>query len=366
MSIAIVDAYYDISHRLWAESWKKHSRHDIDIYSLPPAHWKWQMMGGTIALSQMINKAKKSYDLIIVTDMVNLPTFRSLLSAAHREVPIYIYFHENQITYPWSPTDQDVKLERDHHYGFINYTSALAADQVFFNSTYHKDSFIEALPAFIRQFPSSGLSSTIEDVIRKSSVLPIGLELPKASRVKSEKPTFIWNHRWEYDKNPEGFFNALFQLKERGHLFDLIVVGKKYAHSPVIFQVAKERLAEEIIHFGYAEDRTRYLELISKANILLVTGYQDFFGISVVEAIAAGCYPLLPQRLAYPEHIPQDKIEDHVYNHEGELLEKLEHIMTKSSFLQTKATQEFVQKYDWKNLIREYDEMVSTMKPDAS
>jgi len=327
MSIAIVDAYYDISHRLWAESWKKHSRHDIDIYSLPPAHWKWQMMGGTIALSQMINKAKKSYDLIIVTDMVNLPTFRSLLSAAHREVPIYIYFHENQITYPWSPTDQDVKLERDHHYGFINYTSALAADQVFFNSTYHKDSFIEALPAFIRQFP---------------------------------------NHRWEYDKNPEGFFNALFQLKERGHLFDLIVVGKKYAHSPVIFQVAKERLAEEIIHFGYAEDRTRYLELISKANILLVTGYQDFFGISVVEAIAAGCYPLLPQRLAYPEHIPQDKIEDHVYNHEGELLEKLEHIITKSLFLQTKATQEFVQKYDWKNLIKKYDEMVSTMKPDAS
>mgnify|MGYP000456988033 CR=1 FL=1 len=37
---------------------------------------------------------------------------------------------ENQITYPWSPQDEDVKYQRNNQYGFINYTSALAADQV--------------------------------------------------------------------------------------------------------------------------------------------------------------------------------------------------------------------------------------------
>ena len=196
MNIAIIDAYYDLSHRLWAEGWKKHSTHNIDIYSLPPVHWKWQMMGGTISLAQMLNTTDVSYDLIIVTDMVNLPTFKSLLSDANNDVPMYIYFHENQITYPWSPTDQDVKLERDHHYGFINYTSALAADKVFFNSKYHKKSFLESLPGFIAQFPSSGLSDSVVAISHKSEVLPVALDLPLSSKKAFDEPVFLWNHRW--------------------------------------------------------------------------------------------------------------------------------------------------------------------------
>ena len=39
------------------------------------------------------------------------------------------------------------------HYGFINYSSALAADQVLFNSNYHKDSFIEELKLFLKKIP---------------------------------------------------------------------------------------------------------------------------------------------------------------------------------------------------------------------
>jgi len=333
---------------------------------LPPVHWKWQMMGGTIALSQMINKASKSYDLIMVTDMVNLPTFRSLLSEENRRVPAYIYFHENQITYPWSPTDRDVKLNRDHHYGFINYTSTLVADKVFFNSNYHKQSFLQSLPAFISQFPSSGLAKTIDAIIRKSIVLPIGLDLPKVSEKKGNQPIFIWNHRWEYDKNPKGYFNHLFQLKEQGVAFKLIVLGKAYESIPSIFEVAKDRLSGEIIHFGYAEDRAMYLKLLDMANILLVTGFQDFFGISVVEAIAAGCYPILPMRLAYPEHIPDDLKSDHIYNNEEELWQILQRVLDEKLYLQNSGTQEFIQRYEWKSLIRQYDNMVNAIEPNAS
>ena len=35
--------------------------------------------------------------------------------------------------------------------------------------------------------------------------------------------------------------------------------------------------------------------------MIVSTADHEFFGISVVEAIAAGAYPLLPRRLAYPE-----------------------------------------------------------------
>ena len=41
-----------------------------------------------------------------------------------KNIPTAIYFHENQISYPWSPRDRDKIQNRDNHYGFINYVCA--------------------------------------------------------------------------------------------------------------------------------------------------------------------------------------------------------------------------------------------------
>ena len=39
--------------------------------------------------------------------------------------------------------DKDKLKNRDHHYGFINYTTALKSNLVMFNSLFHKTSFLE-------------------------------------------------------------------------------------------------------------------------------------------------------------------------------------------------------------------------------
>jgi glycosyltransferase involved in cell wall biosynthesis len=175
-----------------------------------------------------------------------------------------------------------------------------------------------------------------------------------------EQPILIWNHRWEYDKNPEAFFEALKQLKEEGISFQLIVCGEKTKKYPRVFDQLKEVFADELIHFGYAASRKEYLELLRRATVLPVTSNQDFFGGSVVEGIAAGCIPVLPQRLAYPEHLPDQLKDEYMANNDKEWYELLKDVV-KNYEIHAKNTavlRQFVARYDWKAQSTGYAEML--------
>lgn len=305
MKILLVESFFSGSHKAWAESYQKYSQHEVEIVSLPGRHWKWRMHGGAVKLAEKCS-AHSNTDVFLVSDMIDLALFKSLLPMALREKPIVLYFHENQLTYPWSDTDQDISLKRDRHYGWINFSSALVADHVWWNSDYHKSSFLSALPEFLKAFPDHRLLDKVESIVQKSKVMYIGLDLP--CDTYSENPlstkgdkVILWNHRWEYDKGPDQFFSTLFELKEEGYSFKLIVCGEKFNSYPAIFDKAEDVLADEIIHFGFVNGREDYQNLLKSAHILPVCSLQDFFGISIAEAAWFGVKPILPRRLTYEE-----------------------------------------------------------------
>lgn len=360
MKIALVEPFYSGSHKMWADQLKTHSSHDIKLITLPGRHWKWRMQSAAPLLASKANDLK-SVDLFICTDMINLPEFRAFLDPSKRSIPIYLYMHENQITYPWSPQDQDVELERDHTYGIINLKSCLNADRIFFNSHYHLNSFFNALPSFLEKFPDDFFSQELGVLRNKSHVLYLGLELPTSFSTSIEDPpTILWNHRWEFDKNPNSFFNTLFRLQKKGIEFELIVCGARGRRSPDIFNKARNRLKKQIIHWGFAESKADYISLLKRSDILPVSSYQDFFGISVIEAIACGVYPLLPDRLAYTEHIPTELQKDHLYKDETELYEKLLEYLQHPA-LPSSSLIEYVQKYSWPQLIMKYDNLLAAL-----
>ena len=361
MRIALIDPFFDYSHRLWAEGFKRHSSHHITIYSGSPIHWKWKMAGGAMPLAEAVNNSGVSYDLFIVTDMLHLSVFKSLLDTKNINTPTLLYFHENQITYPWSATDIDPKLRQDRHYGLMHYTSCLVSDAIAFNSHYHLQSFTGALPKFLKDFPDS-FENGINEVNAKSLVLPLGLELPQYKNSNANKPIFLWNHRWEYDKNPEAFFNVLKDLQNLKVDFGLIVMGKQYKQSPEVFNAATTIFSNEMIHFGYVEDRKKYEDLLAVANVLLVTNNQDFFGISVVEGIAAGCYPCLPNRLSYPEHIPSSFGDPVFYDKDEEIVPLIMSLIESGSYRESQMYSNYVRKYDWSTLIDSYDELCESVK----
>jgi len=370
MKILLVEPFFVGSHATWAKGYQQFSQHDVEILSLPGRHWKWRMYGGAVSLARQMEKIKFKPDLLLVTDMLDLTTFLALTKKQTNNIPVVIYFHENQITYPWSPADVDQKVERNNQYGFLNYTSALAADWVCFNSLYHQDVFLDALPPFLQQFPDFQEIDLVDSIRKKSSVLSLGLDLKKLDNFRIETthdiPIILWNHRWEYDKNPDTFFKVLFRLKKELIDFRLVVLGEKYQQSPSIFAEAKAYLKEEILHFGYAPDFSTYAAWLWRADILPVTNLQDFFGGSIVEAIYCNTYPILPDRLAYPAHIPVEHHQKHFYDGtEEQLYLKIKKVLKKlknnpAAF----RVNNYVRHYDWRIFAPAYDEFFSKIVSD--
>jgi glycosyltransferase involved in cell wall biosynthesis len=361
MEILLVEPYYTGSHAAWAEGYARSSRHQVDILGLPGRFWKWRMHGGAVSLARQFLESELTPDLILATDMLDLTTFLALTRQRTAGTPTALYFHENQLTYPWSPTDRDLAHKRDKHYGFINYTSALAADAVLFNSVYHQESFLDALPNLLKHFPDYNELATVDHIRAKSQVLALGLDLQRFDAHQrdqfNDKPLVLWSHRWEYDKGPEEFFRALTILSERELEFELAILGENFSRQPEIFLTAKESLARHIVQFGYVESFADYAKWVWQSDILPITSNQDFFGASLVEALYCDCFPLLPKRLAYPDMIPTDYHAQCFYEDFDDLVARLSQAITNIDQTRQFSLRSVVAQYDWREQSQQYDKV---------
>jgi len=367
MKICLLEPFHTGSHAAWAEAYARTSRHAIELLTLSGRHWKWRMHGGAVTLARQFNSRGGKPDLLLASDMLDLATFLALTRERTSGLPTALYCHENQLTYPWSPGDSDPAQQRDAHYAFINYTSALAADAVLFNSAYHHGAFLAALPAFLKSFPDRNELESLAPLAAKSSVLPLGLDLRRFDRYRPDAvqdpaaaPMILWNHRWEYDKNPEEFFRALYQLQEEGMDFTVAILGESYRKAPPVFDEARQRLGERIVWSGYVENFTDYAGWLWRADLLPVTSFHDFFGISVVEAIYCGVTPLLPRRLAYPEHLPAAMQNQFLYDDFPDLLERLRALL-RNPVRPSGALRSHVSRYDWGEQVGRYDECLENL-----
>ena len=306
--IVVLEPYYGGSHATFVDTLRERSRHRVKVVTMPARKWKWRMRGAAIWFAREDNAWVRGGDgrpgeVILANDMLSVADLRALLPTALRDVPIACYFHENQLTYPL-PDER----ERDYQYGMTNVTSCLAADAVWFNSRFHREDFLAAADQLLAQMPDHVPPGIVKAIRQKSAVLPPpvsvgGLPRPTA-RPCDRGATILWSHRWEYDKNPEPFFDALIRLDEAGYAFGLVLVGEQFRTAPPVFATVWDRLQTHIVHAGYLASRSQYRAMLSRCDVVVSTAIQENFGIAIVEAMLAGCQPLLPNRLSYPELIP--------------------------------------------------------------
>jgi glycosyltransferase involved in cell wall biosynthesis len=352
--ILIIEPYYGGSHRQFLEGLQKNVTAEYILLTLPARKWKMRMQLSALWFVEEIKNMaaeKRWFDTILCSTFVDVAVLRVLLSGLdgwNLGTRFCTYFHENQFAYPGRIGD------RQYHFPAINFTTALVSDRIAFNSSYNLETFNENCRKYLRKSADMDLSRVMDEIRRKSIVLYPGVDFSDLDTYHSKNnqsiPVIVWNHRWEHDKNPGEFFSALYALQERNIPFRLIVLGQSFRVEPACFQQARLRLSKQILHFGYVESRIEYIQLLKMGDVVVSTALQEFFGISVLEAVRAGCRPLLPDRLSYPELFHRKFL----YS-EGELPERLTALLFERRRLGHNEHIEITKRYQWENCSEQYE-----------
>jgi glycosyltransferase involved in cell wall biosynthesis len=318
MKVLFIEPFYGGSHRLFADRFVAFSEHQVELITLPASFWKWRMRGAHLPLAEKVRAASKGTACLLTTDMLSLAELVAVVPELSR-CPKIVYFHENQLSYPVPKGEAP-----DVHFGFTNLSTALAADRLVFNSKFHMEEFLLGIPRFLKAMPDRRPGKVDQALRPKGAVVYPGIDCRElqASREEGRKGrplTIVWNHRWEFDKQPEVFFRTLGALAEEGLDFRVHVLGENFQVHPRPFLEAREVLGRRLASFGFLEERKEYVRLLWQSDVVVSTSLQEFYGIAVMEAAYCGCRPLVPRRLVYPELYE----EEFLYTDEDELKSSL-------------------------------------------
>jgi len=305
--LLVLEPYFGGSHRAVLDCLLPVLGWDYDLLTLPARKWKWRMRGAAITFADEVLRLQaehpgRRWDAVFASTFVNLAEFKGLAGGAVAGVPTVVYFHENQLVYPNRHT-----AEWDLQFPLTNVTSALAADECWFNTRWNLDRFVEEIGPFMRQFPDHQPKGLGESIAAKSSVVHPPFDPAPFDGVpvtRGERCRIVWPHRWEYDKDPETFFRVIAGLAAEGLDFEVAVAGQAFAETREAFEHAAGGLGDRLVHLGQPDSREDYARLLASADVAVSTALNEFFGLAMLEAAYAGCYPVVPDRLAYPELYP--------------------------------------------------------------
>ncbi|MFO7280859.1 MAG: DUF3524 domain-containing protein [Thermoanaerobacterales bacterium] len=355
--VLVCEPYCSGSHRAWAEGLARHSRHDVRLVTHRGAFWRWRMQGAALTLAAEVDRVVAGWgrpDVLLVSDMVHVPALLGLARRSLAGMPVVVYMHENQLTYPVPP-----RTAPDLTYAMVNWLSMAAADRVVFNSEHHRRELLAALPGFLRRFPDHRHTAEVDRVAAATTVLPVGVDVDRFDRPRTEHrpPVVLWNHRWEYDKDPEAFFAALDRVVARGVELAVAIAGHAPPTVPEAFARARDRLGHRVVHFGTAAE-DGYPALLAGADVVVSTARHEFFGLAVAEAVSAGALPLLPDRLAYPELVPSPS--PYLYRDLDELVERLCWALTDHDGRRraAAAARDHVRRLAWPEVAPRYDALL--------
>ena len=360
-TVVVIEPWYGGSHRVWADGWRRHSRHEIELLTLPDRNWRWRMRAGAVDLAERFEARVAQSgrpDAVVASSLFDVASFAGLARGALGPTPVALYLHENQVLYPDVPG-----RPRDDTAGLVNWKSMVAADALWWNSAFHRDAFLEALGDLLARQPEPAGGPPVDELRGRSTVLWPGVEvmdLIEAPRTATPRPVVLWNQRWDHDKNPRAVFSALDACSAESVGFDLVLAGENRGHSREAEWV-HDRLGDHIVHEGWLEPE-EYRSWLLRSDVVVSAADHEFFGIAIVEAMAAGAVPVLPRRLSFPELV-EPRWHEHALYPDGLLRHRLSEVLGNGESARSPldGLRESMRKFDVSHAAAAHDRAVDTL-----
>lgn len=306
LDILAIEPYYGGVRRAMMEALVRCSRHRWTLLKLPARRLERRLTTAANWFHEQIGRNWAGrIDLLFTSEALNLAHLHQLNPDLAKH-PAVVYFHDNQL--PDLSRGYDER-ETD----LVNLSTAQAAAEVWFNSAYHKQTFLIRARALVDRHPELKTSDPMDSIAAKSRLMPTPIDLgiveevQAAGPVQREPRTMFVDIR---DGNIALLNGAVFRLRQRSVPFKLLVVGTSKSLDARIPRTAIPELND-----------WEQVKAMLSAGLVISIRPEAASDYMVMRALLAGCRPILPDAGCYPEILPAELHGETLYDPSaGEML----------------------------------------------
>ena len=193
----------------------------------------------------------------------------------------------------------------------------------------------------------------------KYVVIPNGLDIPKynalANAGKKEKIILLMGRMQKY-KNMQTALMAISKAEISD--WKIKVLGDGPYRESLEQLVDELKLREKVDFLGWIPNGSEeQLDILARASIYITASEFENCPMSVIETIAAGCYPFLSDIEAHRQLVPDDE-----FYFEAHSVNKLAELISKRISVGAEAYSYNLDRYDWGKIIKRYTELMSDAK----
>ncbi len=203
-------------------------------------------------------------------------------------------------------------------------------------------------------------------ISKKLLLIENGVDVERFLKIRQKQKqqnVFLFVGRLSKNKRIDRLLDVFGELKRLGTDFELRIVGKDWEKilKPLGKRAEELKISENVFFVGEIPDSGLENEY-ARASFFVSASEYEGFGISVIEAMAAGCVPIL-NRIASFENFVEENRTGFLVDFENAkgTAEKIAEIMGKSFGGISAQSKKTAKRFSWQSRIREWKKIYETI-----
>jgi hypothetical protein len=292
LRILALEPYFGGLRKQVLQCMMQHSHHEWTLLKLPARRVERRLAAASRWFAEIIQRdhLDQDCDLLFTGEMLNVAELLRAVPRLSRCASV-VYFQDNQLP-------AEAKDDRDSQLDFVNINNAMGATEIWFNSQWHLDTFLERAAALIQRQPDLAGANPISELRAKSQVVLPPTDLLRCGKVLEKNP--------DLKKEPRSLLvdtrntsipllvKCLQLLIQRDKTMTFFIVGSQRGIPESIPRVAVD-----------GRDEAAQLQALHRSMVYLSLRYGSTTDELLLSSIASDCYPVVPDAGIFAEMLPQ-------------------------------------------------------------